>query len=118
MNRRHALKSLGAAAGALALPAPPFSTSAAGQAPVIDWAARVSALARPEAGEIVVTAVGDLMLSRPEATRPGAQVQEMYRVMRAADVGFGNCEQVIASVGFYAQRMAYPPMLDDFKAVD
>ena len=37
--------------------------------------------------------------------------------MREADIGFGNCEQVIASVGFYAQRMAYPPMLDDFKAV-
>lgn len=117
MNRRHALKSIGAAAGALALPAlPPFSQGARGQAPSVDWAARVSALARPEAGDIVVTAVGDLMLSRPEATRPGAQVQEMYRVMREADVGFGNCEQVIASVGFYAQRMAYPPMLDDFKA--
>lgn len=57
------------------------------------------------------------MLSRPEATRPGAPVQEMYRVMREADIGFGNCEQAISSIGFYAQRMAYPPMLDDFKAV-
>ena len=37
--------------------------------------------------------------------------------MREADIGFGNCEQAIASIGFYAQRMAYPPMLDDFKAV-
>jgi poly-gamma-glutamate synthesis protein (capsule biosynthesis protein) len=74
------------------------------------------ALPRPGPGELAITAVGDLMLSRPEATRQGAHVQEMYRVMREADVGFGNCEQVIASVGFYAQRMAYPPMLDDFKA--
>jgi poly-gamma-glutamate synthesis protein (capsule biosynthesis protein) len=118
MNRRRALKSIGAAAGALALPPlPPFSSSAAGQSPAIDWAARVSALPRPVAGEVVITAVGDLMLSRPEGTRPGAHIQEMYRVMREADIGFGNCEQVIASVGFYAQRMAYPPMLDDFKAV-
>jgi poly-gamma-glutamate capsule biosynthesis protein CapA/YwtB (metallophosphatase superfamily) len=107
---------MGAAAGALALPPlTPFSTAAA-QTPGIDWAARVSALPGPGAGEVVITAVGDLMLSRPEATRPGAHVQEMYRVMREADIGFGNCEQAIASVGFYAQRMAYPPMLDDFKA--
>jgi poly-gamma-glutamate synthesis protein (capsule biosynthesis protein) len=41
----------------------------------------------------------------------------MYRIMRDADVAFGNCEEVISSIGFYAQRMAYPAMLDDFAAV-
>ena len=117
MNRRHALKSIAAAAGALGLPAlPPLNRPAGAQTPGIDWAARVSALPRPQAGEVVIAAVGDLMLSRPEASRPGPPVQEMYRVMREADIGFGNCEQVIASVGFYAQRMAYPAILDDFKA--
>ena len=40
----------------------------------------------------------------------------MYRVLREADVGFGNCEETIASIGFYGQRVAYPSMLDDFKA--
>ena len=117
MNRRHALKSIAAATGALGLPAlPPLNRPAGAQSPGIDWAARVSALPRPQAGEVVITAVGDLMLSRPEASRPGTPVQEMYRVMREADIGFGNCEQVVASVGFYAQRMAYPAILDDFKA--
>jgi len=117
MNRRHALKSIAAATGALGLPAlPPLNRPAGAQSPGIDWAARVSALPRPQAGEVVITAVGDLMLSRPEASRPGPPVQEMYRVMREADIGFGNCEQVVASVGFYAQRMAYPAILDDFKA--
>jgi len=117
MNRRHALKSIAAATGALGLPAlPPLNRPAGAQSPGVDWAARVSALPRPQAGEVVITAVGDLMLSRPEASRPGPPVQEMYRVMREADIGFGNCEQVVASVGFYAQRMAYPAILDDFKA--
>ena len=117
MNRRHALKSIAAATGALGLPAlPPLNRPAGAQSPGIDWAARVSAMPRPQAGEVVITAVGDLMLSRPEASRPGPPVQEMYRVMREADIGFGNCEQVVASVGFYAQRMAYPAILDDFKA--
>ena len=118
MNRRHALKSIGATVGALGLPAfPSLSVQTSAQTPAIDWAARVSALPQPQAGEVAITAVGDLMLSRPVATRPGPSVQEMYRVMRQADIGFGNCEQVISSIGFYAQRMAYPPMLDDFKAV-
>ena len=67
MNRRNALRSMGAAAGALALPAFPSLGQAAAQAPAaVDWATRVSALPQAGAGEVVVTAVGDLMLSRPE----------------------------------------------------
>src|SRR5689334_16009492 len=79
--------------------------AAQAQATGIDWAARVASLAKPANGEVVLTAVGDLMLSRPVASRPGAAVQEMYRIMRDADVAFGNCEEVISSIGFYAQRM-------------
>ena len=119
MDRRHALKSIGMAAAAGALPPAlsRLSVALSAQAPAIDWTARVSSLPKPGDGDVVVTAVGDLMLSRPVAMRPGAHVQEMYRVMREADVGFGNCEEVISSIGFYAQRMGYPEMLDDFKAV-
>ena len=38
------------------------------------------------------------------------------RVLREADVGFGNCEETSASIGFYGRRVAYPSMMDDFKA--
>jgi hypothetical protein len=86
------------------------------QTPPLDWAARISSLPRPTDGEVVIAAVGDLIQSSPAADRLAPEVQQMYRVLREADVGFGNCEETIASIGFYGQRVAYPSMLDDFKA--
>ena len=60
MNRRQALKSVGTL-GALGLPwFSPFPAEAGAQTSGIDWAARVSSLPRPQAGEVVITAVGDL----------------------------------------------------------
>src|SRR5205807_482483 len=83
-----------------------------------DWAARVAALPRPAAGELVITAVGDMIISNPAAGRKGPAVEQMYRVMREADAAFGNCEEPVASTGFMYQKtsqMAWPPILDDFK---
>jgi poly-gamma-glutamate synthesis protein (capsule biosynthesis protein) len=120
MHRRNALKWMGSAAAVEALAAfawPRWMKTIQAQAQPDSWVSRVSALPRPSDEEAVITAVGDLMLSAPAAARPGADVQQMYRVMREADVGFGNCEEAIASIGFYGQRVGYPSMLDDFKAV-
>ena len=117
MERRDALKGIGVmtAAGALG-PRWGWNAGLQAQTPPLDWAARISSLPRPTDGEVVIAAVGDLIQSSPAADRPAPEVQQMYRVLREADVGFGNCEETIASIGFYGQRVAYPSMLDDFKA--
>lgn len=123
MQRRNALKWMGTAAalGAIRPSLGTWSETLAAQAPApaVDWAARISALPRPAAGEIAVTAVGDMIISSPAAGRKGASVTEMYRVMREADAAFGNCEEPVGTTGFMYQKtsqMAWPTILDDFKA--
>jgi poly-gamma-glutamate synthesis protein (capsule biosynthesis protein) len=120
MNRRQLLISMGAAATVAAVRTTPagFLASLQAQAPA-DWAGRIGALARPGAGEIVVTAVGDMIISSAANGRQSPDVQQMYRVIREADASFGNCEEPVASVGFMYQKasqMAWPEILDDFKA--
>src|SRR5262245_1927305 len=102
MNRRQALQYIGAA-GALGIvraSSPEWIAALKAQIAPSNWAARIAALPQPAAGEIVVTAVGDMIISSPAAARSGPDVQPMYKVLRDADVSFGNCEEPVASVGF------------------
>jgi len=120
VNRRQLLTGIGAAAavGAVRPYSGAWFESLHAQGAPPDWPARIAALPRPAAGEIVVTAVGDMIISNPATGRPGPDVQQMYRVLRESDAAFGNCEEPIASVGFMYQKtsqMAWPPILDDFK---
>ena len=120
MNRRQLLKYMGAA-GAVGVLRPSEGWFAALRAQIAppDWPARIAALPRPAAGEIVVTAVGDMIISSAATGRSSPDAQEMYRVLREADATFGNCEEPIATVGFMYQKaaqMAWPPVLDDLKA--
>jgi poly-gamma-glutamate synthesis protein (capsule biosynthesis protein) len=121
MNRRQALQYIGAAGaiGAFRTSSGEWLATLKAQIAPPDWTARIAALPRPAAGEIVVTAVGDMIISSPAAVRSAPDVQQMYKVLRDADVAFGNCEEPIASVGFMYQKtsqMAWPPILDDLKA--
>jgi poly-gamma-glutamate capsule biosynthesis protein CapA/YwtB (metallophosphatase superfamily) len=120
MKRREALKWMASATAFRAM-GPSLSLGLGlqleAQSPVVDWSARISSLPQRSGNEIVITAVGDLIRSSPAADRPAPEVQQMYRVIRESDVGFGNCEEAISSIGFYGQRVADPSMLDDFKAV-
>ena len=120
MNRRDALKWIGTAAAAAAVrPASAWVPAAQAQTAAIDWAARGAARPAPRPGEAVITAVGDMIVSEATSGRPAPEVQSMHRIMREADVAFGNCEQPVATVGFLAQhfaQMAPPPVLDDFRA--
>ena len=121
MNRRQALTYIGAAGavGALKTYSSEWLPRLQAQGGPIDWTARIAALPRPAAGEIVVAAVGDMIISSPAAARPAVEVQQMYKILRDADVAFGNCEEPVASVGFMYQKtsqMAWPPTLDDLKA--
>ena len=117
MDRRSAFKWIGAAVAAGAAP-PWVGWLLYAQAP-IDWRARVAALRKPAADEVVITAVGDMIISDAVSNRALPEAQAMYQVMRDADVAFGNCEEQIATQGFLAQhfsQMAWPEILDDFKA--
>jgi poly-gamma-glutamate synthesis protein (capsule biosynthesis protein) len=119
VNRRQLLKGMGAAAAVAAFRDPAFLGAVQAQLNPIDWAARVGALPRPRPDELLITAVGDMIISSPANGRSAPNVQEMYRVLREADVAFGNCEEPVASVGFMYQKtsqMAWPEILDDFKA--
>jgi poly-gamma-glutamate synthesis protein (capsule biosynthesis protein) len=134
MNRRDALTwmSSAAAAGALSPTANALNPTSnvltpdlVAQAPsdpsdLLDWAARIAALSGPAPGEIVINAVGDMIISDPAGGRKGAAVEQMYRVLREGDASFGNCEQPVATTGTLYQKpsqMAWPPILDDFWAV-
>jgi hypothetical protein len=93
MNRRDALKWIGTAA-AVGAAGPRLGVlerllHAQGG---IDWAARVAALPQPAADEVVIAAVGDMMISDPVSNRGLPEVDALYRVLRDADVAFGNSE--------------------------
>src|SRR3989304_572819 len=121
MNRRQLLTGIGtaAAAGVVRSYSGGGCEAVPAQVGPPDWPARIAALPRPAAGEIVVTAVGDMIISNPATGRTAPDVQQQERVLRESDAAFGNCEEPIASVGFMYQKtsqMASPPILDDFKA--
>jgi poly-gamma-glutamate synthesis protein (capsule biosynthesis protein) len=84
----------------------------------IDWDARLAALAKPASDEIVVAAVGDLMISDPVTNRSLPEARALYQVLRDADLAFGNCEGTIASRGTLrggAPQTAPLEMFDDFR---
>jgi hypothetical protein len=80
-----------------------------------DWSARLAALPKPAADEIVIAAVGDMMISDPVSNRTLPAAQALYQVIHDADVAFANCEQAIASQAPQGRPQMYGRKLDDFK---
>ena len=58
----------------------------------IDWAGRVTALLREEPGDIVVTAVGDMIFNEQISNLPEPHHQQLFRIMQEADIAYGNLE--------------------------
>ncbi len=58
----------------------------------IDWAGRVTELLREEPGDIVVTAVGDMIFNEQISNLPEAHHQQLFRIMQEADIAYGNLE--------------------------
>ena len=119
MDRRTALTWIGSAAalGAIA-PRVGFINALQAQAGG-DWASRIAALPQPAADEIVIAAVGDLMISEPVTNRALPESQALYQVLRDADVAFGNLEGTAASQGTLRggfPQTAPPEIFDDFRA--
>jgi hypothetical protein len=58
----------------------------------VDWDARITQMLKEEPNDIVVTAVGDMIFTEKISGFPEPDHQNLYRLMREADIGFGNLE--------------------------
>lgn len=58
----------------------------------LDWKGRIDALLREEPGDIVLTAVGDMIFNEQISHLPGAEHQQLFRIMQEADLAYGNLE--------------------------
>lgn len=81
------------------------------------WAARVNALSKPAADEVVFTAAGDAIWNRKISDNPDPRLQSLFEVMRASDIAFLNFEQVMADSGYPTIKeisRADPAMISEF----
>ena len=58
----------------------------------VDWDGRVSEILKEEPGDIILTAVGDMIFNQKISELPEPDHQNLFRLMREADVAFGNLE--------------------------
>jgi len=58
----------------------------------VNWEARVTALLREEPGDIVVTAVGDMIFNEQISRLPEPEHRQLFRLMQEADIAYGNLE--------------------------
>ena len=58
----------------------------------VDWEGRVTALLKEAPGDVVVTAVGDLIFNQQISTLPEPDHQQLFRIMQEADLAYGNLE--------------------------
>jgi poly-gamma-glutamate synthesis protein (capsule biosynthesis protein) len=58
----------------------------------VDWESRVTELLREQPGDIIVTAVGDVIFNQQISTLPEPHHQQLLRLMQEADIAYGNLE--------------------------
>jgi poly-gamma-glutamate synthesis protein (capsule biosynthesis protein) len=58
----------------------------------VDWDVRINQMLKEEPNDVVVTAVGDLIFNEKISGFPEPDHQNLYRLMREADIAFGNLE--------------------------
>jgi len=58
----------------------------------IDWDGRVTRLLREEAGDIIVTGVGDMIFNEQISRLPEPYHRNLFRLMQEADIAYGNLE--------------------------
>ncbi|HPW56678.1 MAG: CapA family protein [Thermoanaerobaculaceae bacterium] len=79
----------------------------------VDWEGRVTALLREEPGDVIVTAVGDMIFNEQISNLPDPEHRQLFRLMQEADIGYGNLEFSInehpeAQRSFYNFRAPIP----------
>ncbi|MCE1229222.1 MAG: CapA family protein, partial [Firmicutes bacterium] len=58
----------------------------------LDWDARITALLREDPGDIVLTAVGDMIFNEPITHLTEPERRGIFRILQEADVAYGNLE--------------------------
>jgi hypothetical protein len=58
----------------------------------INWDERVTKMLKEEPGDIIVTGVGDMIYTEKISDFPEPDHQNLYRIMREADIAYGNLE--------------------------
>jgi poly-gamma-glutamate synthesis protein (capsule biosynthesis protein) len=58
----------------------------------VNWEARVTALLKEEPGDVVITAVGDMIFNQQISNLPEPYHKQLFRIMQEADVAYGNLE--------------------------
>lgn len=65
--------------------------------PKVDWAARIDVLLKEEPGDVVITAVGDMIFNEPISQLEAPERRQLIRLMQEADIAYGNMEFSINS---------------------
>ena len=58
----------------------------------LPWEARIADLLKEEPGDVVLTAVGDLIFNEPLTHLQEPERRQMFRILQEADLAFGNLE--------------------------
>ncbi len=58
----------------------------------VDWPGRIGGLLKQEPGDLVITAVGDMIFNQPITQLPDPDRAGLFRIMQEADIAYGNME--------------------------
>jgi poly-gamma-glutamate capsule biosynthesis protein CapA/YwtB (metallophosphatase superfamily) len=58
----------------------------------LDWEGRVTELLKERPGDVILTAVGDMIFNEQISNLPEPYHQQLFRLMQEADVAYGNLE--------------------------
>ena len=58
----------------------------------VNWEARVTALLKEEPGDVIITAVGDMIFNQQISNLPEPDHRQLLRIMQEADIAYGNLE--------------------------
>jgi poly-gamma-glutamate synthesis protein (capsule biosynthesis protein) len=58
----------------------------------VDWEGRVTALLREQPGDVIVTAVGDMIFNQQISHLPHPERRQLLRILQEADIACGNLE--------------------------
>ena len=58
----------------------------------VDWEGRITGLLREQPGDVIVTAVGDMIFNQQISTLREPDIRQLLRLMQEADIAYGNLE--------------------------
>ncbi|MEW6338179.1 MAG: CapA family protein [Acidobacteriota bacterium] len=58
----------------------------------VDWEGRIGGLLREQPGDVIVTAVGDMIFNEQISRLPDPVHRQLFRLMQEADIAYGNLE--------------------------